>query len=86
MAADIEFVQLPVPAPAQDWLTEAQVLLALGNISSRTLDTYIQSGRFPFGVPFGREKKWPREDVAWFYLGKRLEARLKGRSPDEEAA
>lgn len=85
MAADIEFVMRQILAPSKDWLTEAEVLLALGNISSRTLDTWIQKGFFPRGEQFGREKKWNWKEIAGYYLGKEYAARME-RNPDEEAA
>ena len=79
-----EWSTIVLPAPKEEWLTEADVLQFLGDISSRTLDTYIQNGEFAAGIPFGRDRKWPREAVVLFYLTKRLSPQLK-RKPDEEA-
>ena len=85
MAAEIEFVMRPILAPSKDWLTEAEVLLALGNISSRTLDAWVEKGLFPRGEPFGREKKWNWKEIAGYYLGKEYAARMQ-RNPDADTA
>lgn len=76
MAGDM--IERPVPAPARDWLSEAEVLSLLGDISSRTLDRYIREGAFPAAVVWGRDPRWRWEDVAWFHLGKLLSSRLAG--------
>lgn len=83
MAADL--TSRTVPGPAKDWLSLGDVLTHLGDISDGTLQSWIADGRFPAGIPFGREKKWPWHDITWFYMGKEREARI-GRKQAEDAA
>lgn len=80
----IETTQRHVTAPVKEWLTEGEVLVALGDISSRTLERHIAAGRFPSSILWGRDARWLWKDVAWFWLAKELAARLKGQEDDEE--
>ena len=84
----------PVPAPAKDWLSSSEVRRHLGNISEKALYRLIVAKKFPHPTSWGRDRMWQWEDVAWYYLGKRIESRLekpvvdpvsdKGKTAEEE--
>lgn len=67
----------PVPAPAKDWLSSSEVRRHLGNISEKALYRLIVAKKFPHPTSWGRDRMWQWEDVAWYYLGKRIESRLE---------
>jgi hypothetical protein len=75
-----------VPAPESEWLSEAEVRVALGEISERTLDRYIAAGKFPRSTIFAGDARWHWKDLAWYWLGKELQAKLKGHAEAEEDA
>jgi hypothetical protein len=65
-----------VNAPADDWLTKAEVMTWFG-IGDSLLQEWIAAGLFPAGHPWtGNQPRWEWIDVAYreFYL--RVEARL----------
>ena len=78
--------EVPAPPSGQDWFTESEVLQYLGDISSSTLDRYIKAGRFPEGVLWGNTRKWLWSDIAWFFLGQLIQARLAAADDEPHGA
>jgi predicted DNA-binding transcriptional regulator AlpA len=75
-----------VPAPNPDWLEKHEVQKALG-VGEAVLDALILAGEFPAGVPWGKkEKRWEWSDVVWFFLHRKVLARLVAGESDDEAA
>jgi len=70
--------------PVPEYLEKLDVCRALG-VGEAALASLIEAGEFPAGIPWGgREKRWKKTDVTWFYLHRDVIARLAPPAPEED--